>query len=73
MALELITVTADNASFSVRENFRRIYRELSFKMPISGTARLQGNLDFDNTYTVFNVTPNGDTSAYSEEVNGEST
>lgn len=68
MALDLITITQDNVSYAVRENFRRIYRELAFKVPLQGSVRLEGDWDFDNTYSVFNVTADGDTSASSESV-----
>lgn len=69
MALDLITITQDNVSYAVRENFRRIYRELENKVPNIGTVRLQGNWDFQNLYSVYNVTGSSEgTSAYSETV-----
>lgn len=63
MALELITVTADNKYFAITENFRRIYEELRFKVPLNGTVVLQGDWDFADTYTFLGVEPAGPNSA----------
>ena len=69
MALDIITITQDNASWAIRENFRRIYEELEYKVPNIGTVKLEGNWDFQNLYSIFNVTGSSEgTSAYSESV-----
>ena len=62
--LELITVTKQNYHFAVLENWRRIYRALQYKIPLTGTVVLEGDIDFDDTYTVFGCEPEDLHTAY---------
>lgn len=61
--VEFIRLTSHNIHWALNENFRRAYEELSFKVPVNGTAVLQGNADFGNTGTIINVVPAGPQSA----------
>ena len=63
MALELITITADNIHWAFDENFRRIFEELKYKVPVTGKVQLEGDWDFQNTYSIFGVTEDGTHSA----------
>ena len=65
MALDLIEITKGNLHTAVNENFRRIYEELSHKVPLNGDVTLEGDWLFQGLFTVLSVTPDGDTSAYS--------
>lgn len=66
MALELITVTAENVEQAVNENFRRVYQELSYKIPRSGKVVLKGPLDFGGLYTITGPGPVDAHSGWSE-------
>jgi hypothetical protein len=59
MALELITITQSNAHWAVDENFRRIREELKHKVPVDGTAVLEGNWNFGGVFTVRGITSDG--------------
>lgn len=59
-----VIITEDNIQQALEENFLLIFRELEYKMPIRGVAILQGDLNFNNLYTVVGVLPAGPNSAF---------
>jgi len=67
MALTLVTVTAANLHEACNENWRRIYEEIGKKVPLTGTIRLEGDIDFDNLYTIKGITPDGPNTAISND------
>lgn len=69
--VEFITLTQDNIHWALSENFRRAYEELKYKVPVNGTAVLQGDADFKGTGTILNVVPLGPNSAVPNSYNGE--
>lgn len=63
MALDLITITQENIGWAFNENFRRIFEELQYKVPVNGTVVLQGDWDFQNLYTILGIVEDGANSA----------
>jgi len=61
MAFIPIIITTRNASWAINENWRRIYTEIGYKLPIRGFSQLLGDLDFESAYTVKGVAPIGAT------------
>jgi len=59
MAINLITITPYNVPWAINENWRRIYQEATFKLPIKGFSQLLGDLDFQGVFTIRGVTPVG--------------
>lgn len=63
MDLELITVTHDNISWAINENFKRIYDAVRYKVPMNGQVSLLGDWDFQNLYTIRGIVSAGPGSA----------
>lgn len=59
-----VIITEDNIQQALEENLLLILRELEYKMPIRGIAVLQGDLSFNNMYTVVGVLPIGPNAAF---------
>ena len=63
MALDLITITADNLHWAVNENWKRIFAAMEYKVPMNGRVVLRGDWDFQGLYTIRGITSVGPGSA----------
>lgn len=64
MAYTRIVVTAENINYAVTQNWNLIYAELAKKIPLTGTFRLEGDIDFDNQFTIKGIVADGPNTAY---------
>lgn len=71
MALELVTVTQDNVHWAVNENFRRIYEEMRYKVPMQGRVVLEGDWDFQSLYNIVGANDKGPQSAANSGVEAQ--
>lgn len=58
-----IVVTQDNLTWAVNENWRLIYEELRYKVPMNGAVQLKGDWDFQNLYTIRGIMSDGPNTA----------
>ena len=65
--IDLITITQGNAAWAVSENFRRIYEELQYKIPINNSrVTLKSDVDGQGLYTIRGISAAGPGSGVSQ-------